>query len=190
MAVGIIGLLLVVGIFIVPATQTGGFNFSFQVIGEDENHTPVTLPFAWWIQGVEVTYIRPVVTWSCSGDGLDWSTLELVGDFRIYRLDYQGRNPTDITPAQLYFLKSGEDAITGESYFSLLCDTVISGASISGVDANGNEYFNLEIAVSVTGFVEQTGSYGEDLTDTYEESLFFTLMWIDGSFVIGGGINR
>ena len=109
---GVLAVVLIVGFLLPTMQQSSGFNFGYSVIGEDENGSPVTIPFSWWIAGVEVTGIRPTATWTCSGDGLDWSTLEIVGEFSVFRLDYQGRTATDITPGQTgrAFLKSGIDA--------------------------------------------------------------------------------
>jgi len=191
LAVGIIAVLVIVGFVFTPTTQQG-FNFELGLIGEDANGNPVNLPFSWWIGGVEVVNIRPTASWSCSGEGVDWSTLLITGDFSILRLDYSGQTETDITPSGIgrTFVYTGSANKEGSTYFSVSCDSLLSGVPVSGVDSDLNEYWNLKITISMTGFVEQEGNFGEDLTATFTDSIVFSVKWIDGSFSIGGGITR
>jgi len=192
LAGGIIAILIVVSFVFVPAMDQEGFNFRFSVIGEDENGDPVTIPFSFWINGVEVTNLRPTASWTCSGDGLDWSSLIVSGEFRIYRLDYSGRSQTDITPAGIGrdFVFTGSDAIEKSTYFSIPFDSLLSGVPISGTDSNGNDYWNILVTLNVHGSVDQESDFGDPLTDDFYDNLSFTVKWIDGSFNIGGGITR
>lgn len=186
--IGLVAVLLIATYLYMP-TQGDGFSFGFGVIGEDANGSPVTIPFSWWINGVEVTKLRTTVSWSASGSSLDWSTLFISGRFTIYRLDYQGRNPMDITPADLSFERHGLSNQEGDTSFSLFCDVIVDGVDNSGKDANYNKYWHIQVSVTMTGFVKQLGSYGEDLSDTFTDSLTFTIKWIDGSFTLQGGIE-
>jgi len=192
LAGGIIAILVVVSFVYVPAMDQEGFNFRFSVIGEDENGDPVTIPFSFWINGVEVVNLRPTASWTCTGDGLDWSTLIVSGEFRIYRLDYSGRLQTDITPSGIgrAFVFTGLEAKDKSTYFSIPFDSLLSGVLISGRDTDGNDYWNIQVTLDVHGSVDQESDFGDPLTDGFSDSLSFTVKWIDGSFSIGGGITR
>jgi len=192
LAVGVIAVLVIVGIFIVPATnnnKNGSFDWSFSVIGEDSQGNPITLPFSWWIAGVEVTKIRPTITWSCSGVSIDWTTLVIHGEFFIFRLNYQGTEETDISPSRLDFTKTGSDAKNGDNYFSTALDSLIAGVPKTASTTNGDSYWDLKIKIQIDGFVEQTSSYGNTLTDSFVDSVSYRVTWIDGAFTIGGNLT-
>ena len=189
-ALGIMALFFVVVIIVPEVLQNDSLNISTDVYGTFEG-SRITPPLAFVSGGSTIDALEITAEWVGVGEGVDWSTLVISGDFTILRLDYQGRDSDIITPGRLDFLYSGAAHQTGDLSFTVPLDTLLIGVAYSGLEASTNMYYwNIKIVWDISGLVEQDVSGAKTLTDSLQDHVIFTIFWEDGTFGLSGGIIK
>lgn len=147
----------------------GSANCAVNVLyyGLYENET-VSIPIEnapWSIGGTIIDELGIDVSWIVTGDYIDWSTLGVGGSIKLYRLNYYGLEPVDITPSSvgLPFTRSGVDAMDVTLPYHISLDTLLEGVSPSGATTTGT-YWEIRVEVTVTG--QATDDYGTIHTET------------------------
>lgn len=191
----IAGIALVAFIFvayvIVPSVNMpDSMNLQWSVYGLKDNQR-VTPPLAFIAQGVEIDSIGAQCTWAASGDQVDWDTLTIDGEFIIFLVGYSQMGgsgiETDITPANLDFIRTGVSNKEGTTSFSVFLDSLIFGRPYSGYDGEF-PFWDLKIELHVKGTITQ--SVGSDvISDRIDDFVLYRILWADGAFSLTGGLT-
>ena len=125
-------------------------NVEYYGLFEGEQVTiPIIENAPFLIGGVEVDTIGIEITWTVTGENMNWDTLVIAGSVKIYSLDYTGQIKTDITANIGYsttFVKTGSQSLTETLTYNIVLDTLLSGVALSGPD-----YWTLKAETKVTG---------------------------------------
>ena len=133
----------------------------------------VTLPLMnapFQIGGEIVDSLGIDITWTVTGQYMDWNTLIITGALKLYRLDYMGANPMDITPTivGIGFVRTGEGAITGTQSYTISLANLLDGVGLTFQDAD-SAYWTIRAETTLSGsaiddygvlFTDSTGTLG------------------------------
>lgn len=188
---GIIAILIVVLVILPQLMVEDSLNFSAEVYGMKDGRR-VTSPYAFIEQGVEIDALGCDASWTAAGTGVEWSTLVIIGEFRIYLQNSDG-SYDDITPARLDFQRAGEPAKTGSEHFEIMLDTLLTGQSYTGWIVYREAeiripYWVLKITFDVTGSVDQDTSGVPGISDSLTDEANRVIEWKAGEFSLTGGI--
>lgn len=105
------------------------------------------------------------ITWTVTGQYMDWNTLGISGALKLYRLDYMGGNPMDITPSMTgrAFYYTGETALTGTVSYTIPLLELLNGVAVTYRDAN-IAYWTIRAETVISG--SAMDDYGVLYTDS------------------------
>jgi len=178
--------LCIVAFVIVPSVDMpNSMNLRWSVYGMKDGQR-VTRPMAFIDpEGVVIDALGADASWAAQGENIDWSTLNIEGEFLIYLLSYMGAL-TDITPTDLSILKTGAAAQEGTAHFELPLDILVLGRPYTASNTNGY-YWDVRIVLTLHGIVWETVGSGY-VEDTLEDHIDYRVYWQDGTFSLTGGL--
>jgi hypothetical protein len=152
----------------------------------------VTLPL--WnapfeIYGQIIDTLGINIIWTVTGQYMDWNTLGISGSLKLYRLDYLGANPMDITPSMISFpfYYTGETALTGIESYTISIANLLDGVATTFQDAD-TAYWSIRAETVISG--SAMDDYGELYTDsTGALRALYTIYDAASGFEINGNIG-
>lgn len=145
----------------------------------------------WKISNVVVDALGVDVTWTASGENVDWTTLEVWGSLKLYILDYYGvvrEEITSNTGLNLVIASTGINAMTGSPSYVLPLVDLLGAVSRSGITNEGVDYWSVKGVITLSGSV--TDDYGFLQEDTTGElSAIWSIYDAAGALSLDGDIS-
>jgi len=145
----------------------------------------------WKISSTVVDALGVDVTWTASGENVDWATLQVWGSLKLYILDYYGvvrEEITSNTGLNLVITSTGINAMTGSLSYVLPLIDLLDAVSRSGVTNEGVDYWSVKGVITLSGSV--TDDYGFLQEDTTGElSATWSIYDAAGALSLDGSIS-